>query len=70
MPEMSILNCSFCGKHMDEVLILIQGPLVQICNECVDLSYDIVSEHIEKVNRKTQTMKRFALVGMQFCCAE
>lgn len=27
--------CSFCGKYSHEVISLIQGPGVSICNECV-----------------------------------
>ncbi|MGH7875810.1 MAG: ClpX C4-type zinc finger protein [Candidatus Binatia bacterium] len=30
-------NCSFCGKDQSEVLKLIAGPSVHICNECVAL---------------------------------
>jgi len=40
----STLNCSFCGKTREEVTKLIAGPNVYICNECVTLSYNIVSE--------------------------
>lgn len=36
--------CSFCGKSQDEVRKLIAGPTVYICNECVDLCNEIVSE--------------------------
>jgi len=28
--------CSFCGKHRSDVKKLISGPMVFICNECVD----------------------------------
>ena len=36
--------CSFCGKSHHEVRKLIAGPTVFICNECVELCMDIVSE--------------------------
>ena len=36
--------CSFCGKGQDEVKKLIAGPTVYICNECIDLCNEIVSE--------------------------
>ena len=39
------LFCSFCGKHRSEVEQLISGPGVFICNECVDLCYDIISKN-------------------------
>jgi hypothetical protein len=32
------LNCSFCGKHRDEVVRLVAGPGVYICNECIVLA--------------------------------
>lgn len=40
------LECSFCGKSRDSVSKLIAGPNVYICNECVSLSYKIVSDEI------------------------
>ncbi len=39
------LYCSFCGKSQYEVDALVAGPLVYICNECVDLCADIITEH-------------------------
>ena len=36
--------CSFCGKDQDEVLKLIAGPNVYICNECITLCQDIIDE--------------------------
>lgn len=38
------LYCSFCGKSQHEVRKLIAGPSVFICDECVDLCMDIISE--------------------------
>jgi len=38
------LYCSFCGKSQHEVSKLIAGPSVFICNECVELCTDIISE--------------------------
>ncbi|MGO2939122.1 MAG: ATP-dependent Clp protease ATP-binding subunit ClpX [Pseudolactococcus laudensis] len=36
--------CSFCGKSQDEVKKIIAGSDVYICNECVELSMDILRE--------------------------
>jgi hypothetical protein len=36
------LHCSFCGKSQHDVLSLIAGPLVFICNECVGLCDNIL----------------------------
>lgn len=43
------LNCSFCGKNQDEVKKLIAGPSVHICDECVDLCNEIISEELEPI---------------------
>ena len=42
------LSCSFCGKTQAEVLQLIAGPRVFICDECVQLCVECISiEHPE-----------------------
>jgi len=41
-------SCSFCGKHQDEVSKLIAGPNVYICDECISLCNEIVTESIEE----------------------
>lgn len=38
------LYCSFCGKNQHEVIKLIAGPTVFICDECVVLCMDILRE--------------------------
>ena len=38
------LRCSFCGKTEDQVKKLIEGPGVYICNECVDLCFEIFED--------------------------
>jgi ATP-dependent Clp protease ATP-binding subunit ClpX len=38
------LYCSFCSKSQHELRKLIAGPTVHICNECVELCMDIISE--------------------------
>ncbi len=37
-------RCSFCGKWASDVKVLIAGPVVLICNECVELSQEIIEE--------------------------
>lgn len=39
-----VTTCSFCGKRHDEVNKLIAGPDVNICDECVHLCGEIVTE--------------------------
>lgn len=41
-----MLQCSFCGKSQDDVRKLVAGPNVYICDECVDLCNDILSEEL------------------------
>lgn len=47
------LKCSFCGKKEDEIDMLIAGPSAYICNECVDISNEIITR--EKELRKSIT---------------
>ncbi len=42
------LCCSFCGKAQREVRKLIAGPSVYICDECVELCNDIITEEYER----------------------
>ena len=42
MSDKKSLSCSFCGKSRDQVDKLIAGPDVYICNECIELSYNII----------------------------
>ncbi len=45
-------RCSFCGKSQDEVLKLIAGPGVYICNECVNLCNLILQENEDSLSGK------------------
>ena len=44
----STLICSFCGKNQAEVKKLIAGPMVYICDGCVELCNDIIGEEYDK----------------------
>lgn len=41
------LKCSFCGKNQDQVKRLIAGPGVYICDECIELCSEIISDETE-----------------------
>ena len=43
------IRCSFCGKTEDQVKKMIEGPGVYICNECVDLCFEIVEDEFEDI---------------------
>ena len=38
------VRCSFCGKSQDQVRRIIAGPGVFICDECIELCQEIVSD--------------------------
>jgi ATP-dependent Clp protease ATP-binding subunit ClpX len=52
----SVDRCSFCNKHKDQVVKLIVGHDVAICNECVDLCQGLL-EDAKKVNKVTPVEK-------------
>ena len=39
-----LVNCSFCGKSRIEVAHLIAGPGVYICDECIEMCHEIITE--------------------------
>ena len=41
------LTCSFCGKDQEQVKKLIAGSGVYICNECIELCYEIIQEELK-----------------------
>ena len=46
-PKNKNIFCSFCGKPQHEVLKLIAGPGVFICERCIDLGVEIMLEKPE-----------------------
>ncbi len=52
-----LLFCSFCGKNQNEVRRLIAGPSVYICDECVDLCNDIISEEAQTNESESSSEK-------------
>jgi len=52
-----LLYCSFCGKSQHEVRKLIAGPSVFICDECVDLCNDIISEELQEA-KTSETVEK------------
>ena len=51
-----ILRCSFCNKDQNDVRKLIAGPTVFICDECVDVCNDIITDD-NHVSNKSQLGK-------------
>jgi len=54
--EKKQLKCSFCGKNQDQVKRLVAGPGVYICNECVELCFDIIDEEEYEIIASSGTM--------------
>ncbi len=54
-----LMYCSFCGKSQHEVKKLIAGPSVFICDECIDLCVDIITD--EANTTKAQGPKEGAI---------
>jgi len=50
------LSCSFCGKSQKEVRKLIAGPTVYICDECIELCNDIISEEDARSHQTSPTL--------------
>ena len=40
--------CEFCGKPKNKVKVLVAGPSVFICDECVAVCQTIVTETLKK----------------------
>jgi hypothetical protein len=58
------LYCSFCGKSNTDVAVLVAGPRVYICDECVDLSQEVVLERkkvkeVEALDKSAADLYRF-----------
>ena len=54
--------CSFCGKSSDEVRQLVGQDGIYICDECIELCYDIVGDKPRTTRgRRNQQAKPFEL---------
>lgn len=46
--ERKPLKCSFCNKPENRVRKLIAGPSAYICDECIEVCYEIIQEELEE----------------------
>jgi ClpX C4-type zinc finger protein len=44
MVKLRLLRCSFCGKNETEVLKLVAGPRVHICDGCVAIASRMMND--------------------------
>ncbi|MBQ3005638.1 MAG: ATP-dependent Clp protease ATP-binding subunit ClpX [Clostridia bacterium] len=52
-----ILRCSFCNKSQNEVDRLISGPGVYICNDCVEVCWNIIEDQAERDHQAKKKQK-------------
>lgn len=52
------MACSFCGKLQTDVKKLIAGPAVYICDECIELCNDILTEEARQKSDLAQDFKK------------
>ncbi len=57
------LCCSFCTKSRFDVLKLVAGPGVFICNECVDLCNQIITNEMQRKDDSTRSAAGLAADG-------
>ena len=55
MTDTKDYTCSFCNKEKDIVKTLIAGPNKFICNECIDLGYEIIHDSKESFTSDSGT---------------
>jgi len=55
--DSKLLYCSFCKKSQHQVRKLIAGPLVFICDECVELCNDIIVEETQQLAIEPKDLK-------------
>lgn len=49
-------RCSFCGKPKDQVKRLVAGADAFICNECIELGYDLLKNELVQVQDEQLTL--------------
>ena len=55
------LRCSFCGKPQSEVRRLVAGPGVYICDECVEMCMDIITDAMNEASHSSRESIRYEL---------
>lgn len=50
------LACNFCGKEQQDIWFLVKGLDAYICDECIDLCCEILSENLAFVQRKVDML--------------
>jgi len=51
MKEFSPNECSFCWHHEKEREFIVVGPMVSICNECVESCNEIIRVERQRLDK-------------------
>lgn len=54
--------CAFCGRIAEEVALLLDGPEVSICNDCITVAASVVEETLKQTNDPSTEDKAPALL--------
>lgn len=46
------ISCSFCGRNKKDVILMVSGPDVHICNFCIEKAYEILEDEINTQEKK------------------
>ena len=59
-------SCSFCGKTNEEAGRLVAGPGVFICDECIEVCYNMMNQkHTHTAKAKKEAEEHKALVKQE-----
>lgn len=65
MIKSNRLRCSFCRKNEDEVLKLVAGPHVYICDECVAIANRLMTDDVDTDKQAAPTIWRRLIAGVR-----
>ena len=54
----SIAYCSFCTKPQTDVAVLVAGPGVYVCNECVAMCNEVIAQTLNAKNDKAASKSK------------
>ncbi|MBP3222312.1 MAG: ATP-dependent Clp protease ATP-binding subunit ClpX [Actinomycetaceae bacterium] len=60
MDTVDVIKCSFCQKTQRQVRKLITGSGVYICNECIDLCNELISEDVDSPESSDEALYALA----------
>lgn len=57
---MKAIYCSFCGKHKEEVTLMVSGPKAHICDKCIEKAELLIHENRYKVKKEKKLVLKLA----------